>query len=244
MLVTALAFTTIFVTAKNLTIFAGQHTFDHGTVNAVIDNCSTVTVLNDKSFFLHGLSQTNSVGLVTVGGDNHKPTHIGTVTMAIRDDNEKLHKIKIPKAFYFPSSLVNVVSAGRLSVKFGDSVCTGDDGTCIKPTHNKSHFAQDNAYHRTLSHPSSGLPEITTNEGSIEKDAACFFTRDNIFLQQLCPSNPGCSTKTIFHAEVTRIVPSLQIDYDRVEQSMDNALITAGDKISTSMKKHAAAFDG
>ena len=80
-------------------LLTGTH--DHGAVNAIIDDFPTVTVLNNKSFYLDCLSQTSSVGLISVGSNNHKPTHIGTATMSIRDNNEKLHAIKIPKALCF-----------------------------------------------------------------------------------------------------------------------------------------------
>ena len=96
-IITFLDFTTIFATAKDPTIFADRHTFDHGLANDVTDNCAAATALNDKSISVDGLSQKKLVGLITLGGDNHKPTHIGTETILIRDHNEKMHDIKIPK---------------------------------------------------------------------------------------------------------------------------------------------------
>ena len=85
-------------------------------MNTVISNYTIVIVLNCKSFFIDSLRPTKLAGIIIVEGDNYKLTHIRTVTILIRDNNKRLHVIKIPNALYFLFSPVNIVSVGRLSL--------------------------------------------------------------------------------------------------------------------------------
>lgn len=122
-LLTVLALTAIFATAKDLSLFVSLNAFDHGAVRASM-------VLNDKTFFKDELRQTKSVVIIAVDSENHKSSCIGTATMSIQNDNEKLHTIKIPKILCFLLSPVNVAGVGRLSLNFGDGICIGYEHTC------------------------------------------------------------------------------------------------------------------
>ena len=95
----------------------------------MIDNCATVTVLNNRFLFEGQLSAVLNVGIVIVGGNNHHPTHKGTAKLCWKDDNSLVHHVTIEDVLYFLSSLVNVVSVGQLSLQHGDSVLKRDRGT-------------------------------------------------------------------------------------------------------------------
>ena len=71
--------------------------------------------------------------------------------------------MSIPRDLYFPSSPVNEIIIGKLSIGFVNDI--GDDGTFIKSTHNKYWFRWDKGnYYKTIIHPPSGLPELVVNE--------------------------------------------------------------------------------
>ena len=120
---------TIFATNHHPSKFFDRQDFNLGAICAVIDNCATATVLNNLSLFDGPLEKVSNVGIVTVGGDDHHPTHKGTAKISWKDDNNLIHEIIIRNALYFPSSPVNVVSVSQLSLQFRDSVSTCDRGT-------------------------------------------------------------------------------------------------------------------
>ena len=75
--------TTIFSTTKLLAEFLDCYYFDFSTITVIVDNCTTITVLNDKFLFLEELKPTTSYGIITVGGTNYKLTYIGTAKMLV-----------------------------------------------------------------------------------------------------------------------------------------------------------------
>ena len=110
-----LALATVFSTTKNATVFTNRTDFNLNSILAVVDNCATATVLNNKSLFVGELIPTSAYSLVTVGGCDHRPTHYGPAVLTVRNDDDTVVKIPIPKALYFPTSPVNVISIGELS---------------------------------------------------------------------------------------------------------------------------------
>ena len=102
---------------------------------AVIDNCTTVIVLNNESLFVGQLKKISDFGIITVSGIDYNSTHIGTTRISIKDDQGEVYSITIPHTLYFPSSLVNVVSIGKMSLNYRGG--EGNDGTYIKSTDNK-----------------------------------------------------------------------------------------------------------
>ena len=71
-----------------------------------------------------------------------------------------------------------MVSVSKLSLQYGDGVLTGDQGAWIKTMHRISWFSWNaEAFHRTMLHPVSNLPEIIINERSLERLQMSFFTR-------------------------------------------------------------------
>ena len=108
----ALALTTIYATTKDSSVFTARTDFGLGTIFAVIDNCATATVINDKALFPYGLQKATGISIVTVSGDNYRLTYIGTAAISFKDDKNKIHRILIPNTLYFQSSPVNVVSVG------------------------------------------------------------------------------------------------------------------------------------
>jgi len=65
-----LALTTIFTALKNLLEFINRNNFDLNILMAVVDNCTTAIVLNDKSLFIGELKKTNTYDIVIVGSSN------------------------------------------------------------------------------------------------------------------------------------------------------------------------------
>ena len=108
--------TTVFATSRDPLTFTTSTNFEVGSITAVVDNCATATVLNNKTLFIDKLVHTQEYSLVTVGGSDHKPTHYGPAEISVRNDNGDIVTIPIPKALYYPSSPVNVLSIGQMSM--------------------------------------------------------------------------------------------------------------------------------
>jgi len=182
-----LALATVFSTKKYAIVFTNRTDFNLNSILAVVDNCATATVLNNKSLFVGELILTSAYSLVTVGGCDHRPTHYGPAVLTMRNDDDTVVKIPIPKALYFPTSLVNVISIGELSWYYGDG--NFDEETYIKSTGNKLWFSWDKGrQHRMILHPPSGLPEITINEQDVERRESSFFVRAGKFVGKMCSS--------------------------------------------------------
>ena len=101
-----------------------------------MDNCATAKTLNDKSLFVGELIPIPAYSLVTVGGCDHRPTHYGPAALTARNDDDVVVKIPTPKALYFPTSPVNVISVGKLSWYYSDG--DFDEETYVKSIGNKS----------------------------------------------------------------------------------------------------------
>ena len=105
------------------------------------------------------------IEIVTLGGDNHHPTHMGKAQISIKDDTSCIYHLKIPNALYFPSSPVNILSSNKISINYGDGLSSSDDSTCVKTTCGRSDFAWDHdKYFKTIFHLDCGLPGIIVNE--------------------------------------------------------------------------------
>ena len=84
------------------------------------------------------MKKVTGVGIVTVGGDDFHPLHVGTVNLSWKDDSGTIHDVTIENALHFPTSPVNVISVGKLSSQYDDNVSSCDYGTLIKSTCNIS----------------------------------------------------------------------------------------------------------
>ena len=87
-------------------------------IPAVIDNCATEIILNNKSLFFGNLRKSQGIDIVTVGSDNNLPTHVEKSEFSIKDEERKIHNGRTPDALYFLSCLVSDLSIGKLSLKF------------------------------------------------------------------------------------------------------------------------------
>lgn len=175
----------IFVITKDPSKFLNRKDFELGTVAAVVNNCAMMTVLNNRSLFHGNLKLTSKYGIITVGGTDCKPTHIGTAQISICNDISDIITIPLSNTLYFPTSPVNAISIGKLSQYYDNDI--GDDRTYIKSTCDKSWLSWDNAtHHRTIFHPPSCLPELTINEGALERNGGRFLANTkNFFLPDL-----------------------------------------------------------
>ena len=135
----AIALTTIFTTTIDLSVFQNRTDFNLGSTTVVVDNCATVTVFNDKILFVGELISSNKHSIVTVGGSNYEPTHVGSSEASVRDNDGRILTVTISRALHFPPSPVNVLSIGQISLHCLNEIC--DKDTCIKSIYNKSWFS-------------------------------------------------------------------------------------------------------
>ena len=135
----AIALSTIFVTIKNLNEFIDRKDFEIGAISAVVDNYAIATDLNDTSLFVGKLTKISDYRIITIGRTNYKPTHIGTTKLLIKDDDSNISVLTILRALYFPSSLVNILSIGKLSLLYDNG--KGNNNKYIKSTYNRSYFS-------------------------------------------------------------------------------------------------------
>ena len=164
---------------------------------------------------------TKEHSVVTVGGSDHRPTHYGPGKISIRDNNGAIVTIPIPRALYFPTSPVNVVSIGKSSLHYGDGCC--DEETFIKSTHDKSWFSWDHGrYHRTILHPISGLPVLVINEVEVEAKSASYCTKAANFF---CTFVPSCDTysKSVLLSSSSSSDPHILMDEDNEFMQLRNA---------------------
>ena len=103
-------------------MFQDQTDFNLGSVTEVFDNCETAAVFNDKRLFVGYLKRPNQHRIVTVGGSNYKPTHIGSGEVSVRDNYVSIVTIPIPRVLDFPASPVNVLSTCQMSLQYGNRI--------------------------------------------------------------------------------------------------------------------------
>ena len=72
----------IFATNHYLSTLFDRHDFNLGAIYAVVDNCTSVIVLNNLSLFIGLLEKVLNAGIVTVREDDHFPTHKGTTKLS------------------------------------------------------------------------------------------------------------------------------------------------------------------
>ena len=117
-------------------MFTNRTDFNLNSIQAVVDNCATATALNDKSLFVGELTPTSAYSLIAVSGCDYRPMHYGPAALTARNDDDVVVKIPTPKALYFPTSPVNVISVGKLSWYYSDG--DFDKETYVKSIGNKS----------------------------------------------------------------------------------------------------------
>ena len=128
--------TKIFATTKEPSEFLDKRDFEVGSIAVVVDNCATMTALNNKSLFPGNLMPISKHSIIAVSGSDYKPTHIGTAQISVCNDDGMIVDITLPNALYFPTSPVNIISIGQLSQYYSQGSC--DEGTHVKSTCDKS----------------------------------------------------------------------------------------------------------
>ena len=119
-----------------------------------------------------------------------------------------MHSMSIPSSLYFPSSSVNVISIGKLSIGLGNGI--GDDGAFIKLTHNKSYFLQDKGnYHRTIIHPPSGLPGLFVNEDELINKNTSICGNASLLFCKIFPSLASNAKNHMLYWQQPRILFSV-----------------------------------
>ena len=132
LLTNEISLTNIFTTHKDPLVFKDRTDFNLGSITAVVDNCATASVFNDKSLFVGKIIPKNQHSIVTVGGSNYEPTHVGSSEVSVLDNDGSILTVTILRALHFPPSPVNVLSIGQMSLHYGNGIC--DKDTCIKST--------------------------------------------------------------------------------------------------------------
>ena len=96
------AFSTVFTTKKDPSVLKDTTTLDIGSITAVVENCATSMVLNNKELFVGGnVFPTNENSLITVGGIYCNPTHHGDAEISVRNYDGDMVSIPIQKALFF-----------------------------------------------------------------------------------------------------------------------------------------------
>ena len=72
-----MALETTYASSKEPSVFLNKEDFDIGATHAVINKCSTSIALNTKTLFVGLLEKVTDVRIITVGGEDHLPSHKG-----------------------------------------------------------------------------------------------------------------------------------------------------------------------
>ena len=72
--------------------------------------------------FVGKLKKSTGAGIVTVGRDDFHSSHIGTVKLSWKDHSGTTHDVTIKNTLCFPTSPVNAISVGKLSLCYGDNI--------------------------------------------------------------------------------------------------------------------------
>ena len=145
--------------------------FDPEATTMVLDNSATCHICNSKEVFIDNITDldSDSVGVETAGGIA-QPEGKGSIRITFHDNDGKYHTKDIHDVLYFPSSPVNILGITKLGQQWND-----EDGVCISTKSKYSTFTWNGGQsHRTVSHHSSGLPELPINEG--DSSFSTFFT--------------------------------------------------------------------
>ena len=65
--------------------FFNRHDFNLEAICTMIDNCATVTVLNNLSLFEGPLEKVTNTGIITIRRDDHHPIHKGIAKISWKD---------------------------------------------------------------------------------------------------------------------------------------------------------------
>lgn len=142
----------------------GSISFDIASVGScIIDNCATGHICADSSMFIGAISDVNDdTKVATIGDTMLKPKGVGTVEWCWKDVTGTSHTYRLHNVFYFPDSPVNILSLTAFAKQLDDNA-----GTCITTWGDHSLFLWDKGqYECTLSHPPSGLPELSLYHSS------------------------------------------------------------------------------
>ena len=69
---------TIFATTKDSLEFLDKRNFNLEVIAAVVDNCTTMTALNNRNLFTGDLKPMSKHGVIAVGRSDYEPTHVDT----------------------------------------------------------------------------------------------------------------------------------------------------------------------
>ena len=133
--------------------------FDTDAATIICDNNANMHICNNKSMFEGEIRRMDQHYIATIGRSKNSAADMGMVNWHWKDNDGKLHTIKIKDVLFFPASPVNILSVTSLADQFKD-----DDGTGIDTKRTKSRFYWDNnQFQRTINHPASNLPELPIN---------------------------------------------------------------------------------
>ena len=119
---------TMYAIPTKAEVFCNRVDFNLGVVYAVVDNCTIVIVLNNILLFNRLLKIVNDIGIITIAGEDHHSIHKGTASLLSKDNNGKIYHIRLPDALYFPSSSIDILSIGKISLFYRNSSDKGDCG--------------------------------------------------------------------------------------------------------------------
>jgi hypothetical protein len=136
--------------------------FDSDGTTAITDNAANALIFNEKRIFIGDLIPIDSViGVVTIGGTDHKPTAFGTARVSWKDDAGVTHRYDLNNALYFPNSPVNIISITSLADQLSN-----DEGTYVTTKRKYSIFHWDGNKGKPTNHHSLPcLQEISIYRG-------------------------------------------------------------------------------
>ena len=70
-------------------MFMNKEDFDVGATHNAIDNWVMATVINAKSLFVGPLKKVTNAGIVTVGGEDYRPSHKEIARLSWKDDKKR-----------------------------------------------------------------------------------------------------------------------------------------------------------
>ena len=120
------AFTTQYAPILALQIETSEHLgFAPDCDTVVCNNSANKHICWHRYMFVGEIGKIDPrTGVATIGGEDLRPSGIGTVKWSWEDDERKTHKFLLEKTLFFPTSPVNILSVSRLTDHFGD-----DEGT-------------------------------------------------------------------------------------------------------------------
>ena len=212
-------------------------TFTPGSTTAIVDNSANTHIWSERSDFRKGSLKPYSSSrdrVMTVGSTSLLPQGIGDVDISWHDDHGNDYSITLENVLFFPDSPVNVISCTAFANQLGD-----DEGTWIQTKRQYSVFTWDfGKYTRTISHPSSNLPEIQLNPSK-----GWYVSFVNLFRPQCYFINKPLASRTLL-PEVRKDDISFldEIPQDRsfetFSKSPKNSTFAIGEKVKYTRDDH------